>query len=99
LRSHPLISDITYIPTDEGWLYLSAHKDLFNSEIVGYAAGSRITKEITTQSLLMAIKRRQPEGGLIHHSDRGSQYCSSEYMKMLKQFGMIPSMSRKGNCL
>ena len=93
------VSDITYIPTDEGWLYLSAHKDLFNSEIVGYAAGSRITKEIVIQSLLMAIKRRQPEGGLIHHSDRGSQYCSSEYMKMLKQFGMIPSMSRKGNCL
>jgi transposase InsO family protein len=93
------VSDITYIPTDEGWLYLAAHKDLFNSEIVGYAAGSRITKETTIQSLLMAIKRRQPEGGLINHSDRGVQYCSSEYMKMLKQFGMIPSMSMKGNCL
>jgi putative transposase len=92
------VSDITYIPTDEGWLYLAAHKDLFNGEIVGYAAGSRITKEITIQSLLMAIKRRQPEGGLIHHSDRGIQYCSDTYQRLLNQFHIQPSMSRKGNC-
>ncbi len=92
------VSDISYIPTDEGWLYLAAHKDLFNGEVVGYATGSRITKEMVMQSLLMAIKRRHPEGGLIHHSDRGSQYCSHEYMKMLNLFSMIPSMSRKGNC-
>ena len=91
-------SDITYIPTDEGWLYLATHKDLFNGEIVGYALGSRITKEIIIQSLLMAMRRRKPEKGLIHHSDRGSQYCSHEYRKMLSYFNIIPSMSRKGNC-
>ena len=77
----------------------AAHKDLFNSEIVGYAAGNRITKELVIQSLLMAVRTKRPEPGLINHSDRGVQCCSSEYMKMLKQFGMIPSMSRKGNCL
>jgi transposase InsO family protein len=92
------VSDITYIPTSEGWLYLAAHKDLFNGEIVGYALGSRITKHIAIQSLLMAIKRRQPEGDLIHHSDRGIQYCSDTYQRLLNQFHIQTSMSRKGNC-
>jgi putative transposase len=92
------VSDITYIPTDEGWLYCAAHKDLFNGEIVGYALGSRITKDLVIKSLLMAVKRKQPEPGLINHSDRGSQYCSLEYQKLLDRFHMKPSMSRKGNC-
>lgn len=92
------VSDITYIPTNEGWLYCAAHKDLFNGEIVGYALGSRITKELVITSLLMAVKRKRPLPGLINHSDRGSQYCSAEYRKLLDLFNMKPSMSRKGNC-
>jgi len=91
-------SDITYIPTDEGWLYCAAHKDLFNGEIVGYALGSRITKDLVIKSLLMAVKRKQPEPGLINHSDRGSQYCSENYTRLLERFNMKASMSRKGNC-
>jgi putative transposase len=67
------LSDITYISTDEGWLYCAAHKDLFNGEIVGYALGPRITKDLVIGSLLMAVKRKHPGPGLINHSDRGSQ--------------------------
>lgn len=92
------VSDITYISTKEGWLYCAAHKDLFNGEIVGYALGQRITKELVIKSLLMAVRIKRPEQGLIHHSDRGSRYCSPKYQKLLKQFGMKSSMSRKGNC-
>jgi transposase InsO family protein len=67
------VSDITYIPTDEGWLYLAAHKDLFNGEIVGYAMGQRITRSLVSQSLFRAVAAKRPGKGLIHHSDRGSQ--------------------------
>ncbi|RPI49222.1 MAG: hypothetical protein EHM49_10255, partial [Deltaproteobacteria bacterium] len=83
---------------EEGWLYCAAHKDLFNGEIVGYALGPRITMELVRQSLLRAVILRQPCKGLIHHSDRGSQYCAHEYQKLLHRFGMKASMSRKGNC-
>lgn len=92
------VSDITYIPTDEGWLYCAAHKDLFNGEIVGYALGSRITKDLVIKSLITAVRRKQPDPGLISHSDRGSQYCSLEHQKLLNQFNMKVSMSRRGNC-
>ena len=92
------VSDITYIPTDEGWLYLAGHKDLFNGEIVGYAMGERITKNLVSQSLFRAVAAKRPANGLIHHSDRGSQYCSYEYRELLGQFEMKASMSRKGNC-
>jgi transposase InsO family protein len=92
------VSDITYIPTDEGWLYLAGHKDLFNGEIVGYAMGERITKNLVSQSLFRAVAAKCPAKGLIHHSDRGSQYCAHEYRKLLAQFGLTASMSRKGNC-
>jgi putative transposase len=92
------VSDITYIPTDEGWLYLAGHKDLFNGEIVGYAMGERITKNLISQSLFRAVAAQRPAEGLIHHSDRGSQYCSYEYQELLGQFEMKSSMSRKGNC-
>jgi transposase InsO family protein len=92
------VSDLSYVPTDEGWLYCAAHKDLFNGEIVGYALGSRITTELVTQSLFRSVKTRRPARGLIHHSDRGSQYCSPHYQRLLDQFGMKASMSRKGNC-
>ena len=92
------LSDITYIPTDEGWLYLAGHKDIFTGEVVGYAMGSRMTKNLAHQSLFRAVACKRPEGGLIHHSDRGSQYCAHEYRSVLEQFGMRASMSRKGNC-
>lgn len=92
------LSDITYIPTDEGWLYLAGHKDIFNGEIVGYAMGARMTKSLVTQSLFRAVATKRSVKGLIHHSDRGSQYCAHEYRKILEQFGMKASMSRKGNC-
>lgn len=92
------VSDITYVPTEEGWLYLAGHKDLFHGEVVGYAMGPRITKNLIMQSLFKAVSAKRPGPGLIHHSDRGSQYCSHEYRKILDQFGMEASMSRKGNC-
>jgi len=92
------LSDITYIPTDEGWLYLAGHKDLFHGEIVGYAMGERITKTLVSQSLFRAVAAKRPAKGLIQHSDRGSQYCSYEYRELLEQFGMKSSMSGKGNC-
>ncbi len=91
-------SDITYIPTEEGWLYLAGHKDLFTGEIVGYAMGSRITKNLVSQSLFRAVAAKRPGSGLIHHSDRGSQYCAHEYRRLLDQFKMRASMSRKGDC-
>jgi transposase InsO family protein len=92
------VSDITYVPTDEGWLYLAGHKDLFNGEIVGYAMGERLSQSLVSQSLLMAVNARRPGRGLLHHSDRGSQYCSHEYQSLLRQFGLEASMSQRGNC-
>jgi putative transposase len=91
-------SDITYVPTDEGWLYVAGHKDLFNGDIVGYAMGDRLTRNLVSQSLFRAIETKRPSQGLLHHSDRGSQYCSHDYRNILKQHGFIASMSRKGNC-
>jgi len=92
------VSDITYVPTDEGWLYLAGHKDLFTGEIVGYAMGERLKKSLVSQSLVRAVAAKRPAKGLIHHSDRGSQYCSYYYKNILDQFGLKASMSRKGNC-
>ena len=92
------VSDMTYIFTDEGWLYCAAHKDLFTGEIVGYALGSRITRELVIRSLFKAVVTKRPGAGLIHHSDRGSQYCSRAYRELLDKFQMKVSMSRKGNC-
>ncbi len=91
-------SDITYVPTDEGWLYVAGHKDLFSGNIVGYAMGERSTRNLVSQSLIRAVEAKRPAKGLIHHSDRGSQYCSYEYRNILDQFGLTASMSRKGNC-
>ena len=92
------VSDITYVPTDEGWLYLAGHKDLFNGEIVGYAMGERLTRNLVGESLLRALNTRRPGKGLLHHSDRGSQYCSHEYRGLLREFGLEASMSGSGNC-
>ena len=87
-----------YIPTGEGWLYLAGHKDLFTGEVAGYAMAERMTKNLVSQSLLRAIDAKRPSAGLIHHSDRGSQYCAQEYSSLLGRYGMRASMSRKGNC-
>jgi len=92
-------SDITYVPTDEGWLYVAGHKDLFSGNIVGYAMGERLTRSLVSQSLSKAVAAKRPAQGLIHHSDRGSQYCSHEYRKLMDRFGLKVSMSGKGNCL
>lgn len=91
-------TDITYIPTEEGWLYLAGIKDLFTCELVGYAMGSRMTQDLTATALHRAVRLKQPPAGLIHHSDRGSQYCAHDYRKLVEKFGMKASMSRKGNC-
>ena len=91
-------SDITYVPTDEGWLYVAGHKDLFSGNIVGYAMGERLTRNLVSQSLFKAIASKRPTKGLIHHSDRGSQYCSHEYRNLMDRFGLKVSMSGKGNC-
>ena len=92
------VSDITYVPTDEGWLYLAGHKDLFTGEIVGYAMGKRLTESLVSESLFRAVAAKRPAKGLTHHSDRGSQYCSYEYRDILDRFGLQISMSGKGNC-
>jgi transposase InsO family protein len=92
------VTDITYVPTDEGWPYLAGRKDIFAGEIVGYAMGSRMTKNLVSESLFKAVSVKRPAKGLIHHSDRGSQYCCFEYKSLLAQFEMKASMSRKGNC-
>ena len=90
------VSDITYIPTDEGWLYLAAIKDLFNGELVGYAMNERMTTNLVIQALSRATDRKLPKNGLVLHSDRGSQYCAHDYQEILKQLGIVSSMSGKG---
>jgi putative transposase len=90
------VTDISYIGTDEGWLYLATVKDLFDRQIVGFATGNFINTELCKRALASAIKRYKPAKGLIHHSDRGVQYASKDYQKMLQQNGMICSMSRTG---
>jgi putative transposase len=85
--------DITYISTKAGWLYLAAHKDLFNGEIVGYALSARMNKSLLMKLLFRTVVRKRPLSGLFHHSGRGSQYCSHDYRKMLDQFKMKYSMS------
>jgi len=91
-------ADITYVPTAEGWLYVAAIKDLFAGEIVGRSFGARMTTDLIVRALQQAVTVRRPAAGLIHHSDRGSQYCSHEYQELLRSSGIEASMSRKGNC-
>ena len=92
------VGDTTYLATEEGWQYLAGIKDVFTCEIVGYAMSSRMTQDLVSQALWKAVKWKRPEAGLIMHSDRGSQYCAHPYQKLMKQFGMRASMSRRGNC-
>ncbi len=91
-------SDITYIWTAEGWLYLAIVIDLFSRKVVGWSLGKRMKKELVANAVQMAIWRRRPECDLIFHSDRGSQYCSRVFQKLLKKNRMRSSMSRKGDC-
>ena len=91
-------ADITYVWTLEGWLYLAVVLDLYSRQIVGWAMDKRIKKQLTPDALTMAYWRRKPEPGLLHHSDRGSQYACHDYRNRLSQYGMITSMSRKGDC-
>ena len=90
--------DITYIWTSEGWLYLAVVIDLFSRSVVGWAMDNRMTRQLVMDALTMAVQRRRPPSGVIFHSDRGSQYASSDFQKLLIRYGMLCSMSRKGNC-
>ncbi len=92
------VTDITYVPTQEGWLYLCVYLDLFSRRVVGWAMSERMTAELVTSALTMAVQRRRPEAGLLIHSDRGSQYASEFYQRRLAAGQFVCSMSRKGNC-
>ena len=92
------VADITYIPTNEGWLFLAAIKDLYTCEIVGWAMDKQMTKQLVIDALRAAFWRKKPKPDLLHHSDRGSQYCSAAYRALQASYGMQTSMSRKGNC-
>jgi putative transposase len=92
------LADLSYIWTREGWLYLAVVLDLFSRQVVGWAMDEQMPQELTLAALDMAIKRRRPLPGLMHHSDRGSQYAAGAYRKQLAEHGIVCSMSRKGNC-
>jgi transposase InsO family protein len=92
------VTDITYIWTGEGWVYLAVILDLFSRLVVGWALSARITQDLALEALGMALARRRPPQGLVHHSDRGSQYASAAYQARLAQHGIQGSMSRRGNC-
>ncbi|SEO33240.1 Transposase InsO and inactivated derivatives [Amphibacillus marinus] len=92
------VTDITYIPTHEGWLYLASVMDLYSRKIVSWAMDKTMTKTLVINALKMACKRQQPGIGVIHHSDRGVQYASHAYQRLVSTYKMVSSMSRKGNC-
>jgi putative transposase len=92
------VGDISYVKTEEGWMYLSVVIDLYSRAIVGWAMEARMTKDLVCSALTMALFRRKFPGGVIVHSDRGSQYCSDRYRKLIKNYKLIGSMSRKANC-
>ncbi|MBA3708437.1 MAG: IS3 family transposase [Planctomycetes bacterium] len=92
------VTDITYIPTEEGWLYLAAIMDLHSRRIVGWAMQPTMHRSLVLKALDMAVRERRPQPGLVHHSDRGSQYASDDYRAALAAQGMIASMSRRGGC-
>lgn len=92
------VSDITYLWTAEGWLYLAVIIDLFSRKVVGWSLSKRIDRQLVMDALLMGVWRRRPSPGLVFHSDRGSQYCSKDFQEMLRSNNMLSSMSRKGDC-
>ncbi len=91
-------ADITYVPTDEGWLYLAGVIDLCSRKVVGWSMADHMRTDLVTDALAMAVERRKPGEGLLHHSDRGSQYASEDYVRMLRSHGMTASMSGRGEC-
>ena len=90
--------DISYVWTNEGWLYLAIVVDLYSRRIIGWATSNRMKQDLALTALRRAIAIRKPPKGVIHHSDRGSQYCATDYQKLLTTYGFIISMSGKGNC-
>lgn len=92
------VGDITYVWTSEGWLYLAVVLDLYSRRVVGWSMSKCISRRLVMDALTMAIWRRKPSRGLIFHSDRGSQYCSHDFQNLLKNHGIVSSMSRKGDC-
>lgn len=92
------VTDITYVETGEGWLYLAGVLDLYSRRLVGWAMASSLATALPLAALQMALAHRRPSAGLVHHSDRGVQYASAEYRRLLDQRGLIASMSRRGNC-
>jgi putative transposase len=90
--------DISYLWTEEGWLYLAVVLDLYSRAVIGWAMGSRLTADLAQDALTMALWRRKPANGLLHHSDRGVQYAAVDYQRLLGEHGINCSMSRKGNC-
>ena len=92
------VSDLTYVPTDEGWLYVAGVLDRCSRCLVGWAMGATLDTAVPLAALMMALRQRQPRPGLIHHSDRGVQYASADYRSALAAHGLVASMSRKGNC-
>ena len=90
--------DITYVPSDQGWLYLAVVMDLFSRKIVGWSMREHLRSELVSEALQMAIRRRRPGAGLLHHSDRGMQYACGDYRDLLQEHGIQCSMSRRGNC-
>ncbi len=91
------VADISYIPTDEGWLYLATEMDLCSRRIVGWSLSNRISRDLVMDAVKMAVGRRRPGPGLIHHSDRGVQYACGDFQRLLRKYKMTPSMSRKGD--
>lgn len=92
------VGDITYLSTPQGWLYLAFLMDTFSRRVVGWSVGERIDETLTISALQQALATRRPPRGLIHHTDRGSQYCSTAYRELLSEAGLVASMSRKGDC-
>lgn len=90
--------NLTCVPNAEGWLYLAGVKDLYTCEVVGHAMGARMMTDLVSRALVMAVWVKHPRPGLMHHSDRDSQYCAQDYQDQLRQFGMTASMSRRGDC-
>ena len=90
--------DLTYVWTTEGWLYLAVILDLYSRRVIGWAMGHRLTVDLAERALTMALANRRPRAGLLHHSDRGSQYAATSYQQLLATHGVTASMSRKGNC-
>lgn len=92
------VGDISYVWTDEGWVYLAVVIDLYSRAVIGWSIQSTMSRQLVCDALMMALWRRGFPRGVLFHSDRGSQYCSNDYQKMLKSYEFICSMSRKGNC-